>query len=72
MHTIDPESMLTVHHAEHRQLISPAGTARRAYRQHTVIRRVRAVYVVVLRRAYVRARAAQARSEAHASSATAA
>lgn len=70
MHTIDPESMLKVHHAEHRQLITPVGTARRDSLRRTVARRVRAAYIVALRRAYVRARAAQARAEAHASGAT--
>ncbi|WP_084039383.1 hypothetical protein [Demequina sp. NBRC 110053] len=67
MHVIDPESMLTVHHAEHRQLVTNAGAARRARRQQRTVRRVRAFYVVLLRRAYVHARAAQARAEANAS-----
>lgn len=66
MHTIEPGMLLRVHHAEHRLLIDkqhgrPVRRARRV-----VTTRARAIQVALLRRAYVRARAAQARAVAHA------
>jgi len=67
MHTIDPAMMLAVHHVERRHLTDEGHgrPVRRSRVRRAVTGRARAIQVAVLRRAYVRARAAQARARAH-------